>query len=861
MSTLDERAIFNNKTILGVEKLGQYGLDAIWASMAADREVAFPQPGWIDVDGQDGRVALTGSTNHFQVEANRYGVTGDSSTTGHFLILTNTLGSISTLYPFPNGNGTNYNVYACAMRWPTLVESNTRTGELYYSREQEVLAYQVALSSGDVTNMGDGTIKLRIDNLFDGGGDHSGRKVRVWLTTPMSSVDATAFETLDVFYSGGHNYVLSAGVFGQEAVSTTPSDYKVALVGYYCGTSVPSGDRLFVGSVIGGGGTVTPSTDVTAQSLFISSSAISTLFRTDAHGSVKLRVFTDDDDIDEPQLEVYSVSSAETRFYVDESGFVTSGAPGSSNAGKFTMRSTGADASMRASNGHIVFDTDSDKTVVMVHPIASGEALVSSAMSLSTGFPADANVGSGLTQCFTGAINALKTAGKSGFTNQAISGGTMSSGSGSVSPTALVAVVDGCLRTVSFSTLTPADGTWYIYWDYTAATATSAVAPVATASLATMPAGSILLAQIVRAGGTVTTVQDLRHPFVPLGKTSAEILVGGTGTGAHFATIGEAVAFIKMFRQAGGEAEVHYRRIRVIGSVTETSTVTLSAGIEVRGVSTQLFGSPSVAWAFNGALFTIDGNGVAIENLTLRSNHVSSYPTFSRHGVEFSASTYSVRLRDLNMLSGSAGSWAHTFVYSSSSYTQTDMVVENCVSRASTDHGIIIYHGERVSILGCKVEQRDAVQVAAQAALSSGISLPASSPDCVVHRCKSEGFVNGIVIADRGVVDSCSSVDANTYCYCVAGSNTRVVNCYGIGHTSSTEAVLTPAGLVVLSGTRLFVSGNNLTPPNNGSTRYGMLTGTTPNSDYSIFVGNQTNGKGFSNNNVGNTTSANNRDD
>lgn len=135
----------------------------------------------------------------------------------------------------PPGAG---NIFHVGLEQPDVeaeLETNPRTGEAEYSKFKE-LPGRVGTPDTVVDN--GGSITFRVNSVTESGEDHTSRQIRVWLKSradggpgPLTTVEATAFETLTVSFSTPNNEVTTAGVLGQTTVSTTPSDYRIQLVG------------------------------------------------------------------------------------------------------------------------------------------------------------------------------------------------------------------------------------------------------------------------------------------------------------------------------------------------------------------------------------------------------------------------------------------------------------------------------------------------------------------------------------------------------------------------------------------------------------------------------------------------------
>lgn len=157
--------------------------------------------------------------------------------------------------PFPNVDTIPYFVALQRILIPDgTIETNQRTGKQQYRLLEERIG-KTADPTG-VVDDGDGTMTIDVESLFASGQDHSGRTVKVFLKAtqdggnvgPLSA--ALAVETLTVNSS---NEIETVTALGQTAISTTASDYTVALIGPIVTTTDISSDvdKIFLGTVDG----------------------------------------------------------------------------------------------------------------------------------------------------------------------------------------------------------------------------------------------------------------------------------------------------------------------------------------------------------------------------------------------------------------------------------------------------------------------------------------------------------------------------------------------------------------------------------------------------------------------------------
>lgn len=191
--------------------------------------------------------------------ANKVGVQG-----GQFIDIPDET-DVSKSIKFENANGV---VYYVGLRYAEVEFDEAQVNPKYGNPE-----YPSFLDTcGEVgapnliTNTAGVKIAIRIDSITESGVDHSGRTVKVWLTTPVSGVPSVAFYEGTSYYSGGHNYVdipysggdgpLGQDTSGGVPPSTTPGDYRVWIKGVTWRRNTDlstNADYWFAGTVTGAG--------------------------------------------------------------------------------------------------------------------------------------------------------------------------------------------------------------------------------------------------------------------------------------------------------------------------------------------------------------------------------------------------------------------------------------------------------------------------------------------------------------------------------------------------------------------------------------------------------------------------------
>jgi len=176
---------------------------------------------------------------------------------------------VKTSVPFENTNAVDYQVGVRHQEVPySAVEANPLTGLPNYPSYKQTYG-----EMNNPTSVTDNTtyIRLIINTITESGVDHSGRKVKVWMTSPVSVVSSVAFYEGTSGYTGGNNYVDipysgADGPLGQDTGSDPPStaagDYVVFIEGVTWRKNVnlladPT-NYWFIGVVTGSGSPSTP---------------------------------------------------------------------------------------------------------------------------------------------------------------------------------------------------------------------------------------------------------------------------------------------------------------------------------------------------------------------------------------------------------------------------------------------------------------------------------------------------------------------------------------------------------------------------------------------------------------------------
>jgi hypothetical protein len=198
--------------------------------------------------------------------------------------------------PFANTLGTNYHVGIQRADIPSGFHINPADGMPFFDSYEEIIGY-VGIPDL-VSSDGMGGLSFRVDSITSATSSHQGRRVVVWKVTPgkEAQTEADAIEECTVVYLFGHNGCGTAGTFGQgSTISTTPSDYRVALVGPRVSTVslVSDPECCYIGYITGAGFGVEPTVwDTTDQYVIdVSLVQLSEITRTEpSNGRLKIDV-------------------------------------------------------------------------------------------------------------------------------------------------------------------------------------------------------------------------------------------------------------------------------------------------------------------------------------------------------------------------------------------------------------------------------------------------------------------------------------------------------------------------------------------------------------------------------------------
>lgn len=876
MPSTSEFVVANDKSLLGFEKLTTYGLDYAVNFVKKVLEVLGNGGAWLD-DGT-GNVDLILTADKVAISTDRLGFSGGVTHSsplgsGHIL-LTKTSVDVVGPHTFPNVLATVYSVGASWAEVPTLVEKNVRTSGYQYARKQERLGYEVAPDL--VTDNGNGTITLRVNTACGATGTHAGRKVRVWLGNPLTTSPTVAFEEVAVVFSGGNNQITTAAALGQSVIATNATLYRVMLIGPRITASAFGSGDLHIGNMTGAGaGNVPTAKDLSLQPLLNFGLAnMTSVLRKDSHGFFKIRIKADASDADEKQLEVQT-SGGVAVFQVDEDGDVTLGDGATVPAGRLFVKvqtgqiwqllatattanlaHTGTDvlyvltSAGTGAGGGLQFNRRLEATNVML----LRDSNIPSDLPVSAASP-DNNLDTAFqVRAVLNAVNSPKRLLDGVHANAILSGAGITYPGGLVARIAAgTYLLDGAYWSVAQADFTVTDAaTRFLYL-------TTAGALGEAATTAAVPAGAVILYRVTAAAGSITTSAtiDLRL-FSALAEYRSSVLVGPIDTGTHFATVGEAVAFVKTFG-VPNSANSRAWEIRVLGSTTETAAIALASGLTIRGLPNS---NAAVKWSGNFHLFTLSAlTNVHVEDLVIESTHASDdAAAVSRAAFQIDDVNTNVRLKNLRFVK-SAGSSAHAFIYPTATGELDDSTVEDCDLNGASDLGVYLKAGYRNVFRGLRLNQADTVQNTT----GSGIRIDAGRLN-VIEASEIEGWDKyGIHLAGatetrishvgiRNTGDHGLLIDASSHrTICIS------VHTSGVGALAG--ALGTAYGIHLKSGQKCKVSLCDLNTDATPTTKKGLRIDAATATDFAIVTSNQTNALTIDNQNGVNTTVANNRDD
>lgn len=255
-------------------------------------------------------------------------VSGSSEATdGQGHVLDVALGGYTTALQFQNTAAVEYDVALAYAEVPSGVQINPRSGQPEFIGYDETVGES---GTPDLVTDNGGTITFRVNTITESGVSNAGRKVRVWKNTPgpNATTAALAVEELTVSWTGSQNEITTAGMLGQDTVSTTAADYTVVLMGPSIkrNTSLFDSDGYaFLGRVTGGGAGSPPSAYNTSDQDVVDMSLSDLQDITSRNGAtdrLKIDVKSYTGDVGDPQIQVRNPAGTPV-FTVDGDGNVT----------------------------------------------------------------------------------------------------------------------------------------------------------------------------------------------------------------------------------------------------------------------------------------------------------------------------------------------------------------------------------------------------------------------------------------------------------------------------------------------------------------------------------------------------------
>lgn len=614
---------------------------------------------------------------------------------------------------------TPYHVALSQVAIPAAVAYNPTSGTAEFTQTLE----RVGLLADPTTAIddGDGTMTFIVDSVTEALVSNAGRKVRVWKKTPRSGVFAVALEELTVQWNGAGplantNYVATTSQFGQTGVpSVVAADYSCALLGPEVKKNTnlkTSADRAYVGTIEGDGAGGFGAVDLTNQRIYDSGllAGLNEVLRIDAHGFTKIRVQADAADANEPQIDVEDVAGNHP-FSVDENGNLVLGEnlpafPDSptlgfvDDTGAVGIKTIAGDLDVQVPDASVVrihspantADLQIDRVLTAVGVLELEDVNTPAPVPLSSA--TDTVVDPELATSLIGGINEADHRADLHAAHHderaVLTGGLVANGGGGL----LDFPETYYVRTGGFGVVVlPAsagvnpggDGTYWAFVDSSANAFATAV------TMASVAQDDVLLARVVKAGGLITSVVDLRltRAMTNGREITSVITVGPSGM---FATLKEAVDFAnEVMAPSVGNAQRRLE-IHVVGDTTETATSVISAKkLIVRwrpgsacSYSTNIDGIHLNACddlVLDGPTFTFTGNA-------------DDAAALSRIVIDTLAASLRVKVRGLRVNRTGTSAW-HGGIRATAALDLNDCVFEDILIEGASDFGVAIADGLR----------------------------------------------------------------------------------------------------------------------------------------------------------------------
>lgn len=263
MITGDRFAAITDKRLMGYDSFGELFLDYLRFGLEYVVSKIYTRNGTF---GSTKINIQSVSNDTFQLNSDGSGVSSE----GHFLEYSDS----GTDYDFENQTGQTYQVGFHYSEHPVSLDINPLTGQPEFTSYEEACGGEAVMPGASVVDNLDGTLTINVNGAVEPGVNNSGRQVRVWKIIPgINAVSlSVAIETCIVQYSGGNNFVVTVGNFGQTTVDTDASKYLVQLIGPYVSrdSSIKTNGYWYIGEITGNGPSATPSSfDMSDQHLIM----------------------------------------------------------------------------------------------------------------------------------------------------------------------------------------------------------------------------------------------------------------------------------------------------------------------------------------------------------------------------------------------------------------------------------------------------------------------------------------------------------------------------------------------------------------------------------------------------------------
>jgi len=764
---------------------------------------------------------------------------------------------------FENANAI---LYYVALKHATIksgVELNPRTGAVFYQSEEEIVGTTGAPDSVTATLApGTGGVMF-VDTVCEAGVSNAGRVVRVYLNTPLSSVEAVAFEDCLVAWDGGNNFINVVGNLGQPlgGFSEVAADYTVALLGPTVKRNTnlsADSSYIFLGTVTGGGaGNLPTFKDTSGQRILGTGwlNSLAEILRQDSHGFWKIRVRADTLDSGIEQIVVQD-SDGVPRWDVNEEGDVQMSAVAPlTHSPKINLLSgTGAVAS-----AFIDSIAGSDYFRILGLPVYIKDLLqadgalkfqdLNTAAQISFSDGTDYEIDPVLPQTVLGSIN---RAGESYHYWQATTkvtplytGGFSTAGL-TITVKDSAYMISGIFKALEADVVVPDNVLSIVYMR--ASDGTYQIA----ASYPLPQPEDLPVVSVLTVAGAITESVELRM-VEPDSEAPTELVVGNH-IGAHVTTLKNA--FDTLHRLDGHPGKP--TTVRVVGVVDEPSAnlplLPPSEGVQIVGGR-----NSKVRWTAEEALFDFTNrDDITIRDLDFQFNG-NGAPGIGQERVLIKATagtSQRVRLQNINFFDSPAGVNYHG-VIDISGCILSDWLVDNLYATDCSDFAIRVATGAGGGGAGENFVVRDctfAYPGGGSAVDSDGIKISGQSGVQIVG-VHVEAFRNsGIWIdtdTDRAKIFRCHIKATGDYGIELTSDRCRVVGntIDGVGFTLANST-----GIVV-EADKNSVIGNDILCSPAGATRAIELTGLA---DKNVVTGNITNGDGVIDSGVNNVVANNN---